>query len=166
MYIPCWLFHSFCAATGVLALILFFVLHTKWRVPWKKLTEEQKNNLLQYGLIHFTTAQNLTSIKQDKTIRFGGKKLHHHIGGRYLTWFFPCTKPVDTDYIPSLYKKMIKMQSVQTECVHITGITEDMCYDFRLNNRTGHMMHVGSLKANMSFYHKTNTGWIKESENN
>ena len=142
--------------------VVIVLAFTGLRVPSKELPTKEKSDLIQYGLLHFTTQEKEPLIRNSDCIRFAkGRSLY--LGGKYLTWYFPCTQSVTTEYISKIHKDMVKMQPKKNICIHITGITEDMSYDFRYKHRTGHMMHVGSLKADMTFYQKTKDGWIRKS---
>ena len=141
------------SAFGGIAIIK--LIFTAFRVPRRNLSEEQISNLCKYGLLHYLKYRDVEQIKKNHIIyRTTWPQLY--IGEKYMTWYFPCTKPADLEYVRITGKKMKKMQPRADACIHITDISEDVALNLLCNPRTNHIIHMGNLKCpNIKIFEKS-----------
>lgn len=143
---------------GASFLLIQNLLGRRKHIPKSRLSDQQKQHLTQYGLLHFTTPESAKMILVEKTIRCGtGSRLYY--GVKNYTWYVPCTEPINSAYIERWFREICKMRPNATICIHIT-IDETCSYDEFLTNKiSNHMAHIGDLNGIITAYNNVNGVW-------
>lgn len=136
---------------------IFFVLR-KQHIPKTPLSEEQKKNLVEYGLLHFTDKSGVKGIRDSewtikpfaKNATFGAEK--------NKTWFFPAN-----DY-PEKAIRQISSQAHEIRpdkdyCLSVQEISADEVDGFLYVPHKGYIAHEGPLQKPIVVYHLVEGKW-------
>lgn len=151
---------------GILCLFIFIPLEVflqidkRHHIPQNKLTAKQSDNLLKYGIIHFTEKENAKSIIMDNTIKASQRKPMYD-EEENMTWFFSIPKMIDSDYIEKCYNYIKKKRPLVDVCIHVYDIKESELGSFLFQPFNEYIVHDGDVSNKMNIYILSNGKWVR-----
>ena len=152
----------------IIGLVLFFVaasffwfhfINKKKHVPKQPLTAQQKEDLVRYGLLHFTSSEAVDAILNDNcTIRPDPDRAIYPEEQNY-TWFFPAYEPLEIA-IKAAYNSLKKKRKATSHCLHITGIKSCETSEYLYNPYENYIIHDGELQKNIAVYCFSSGSWL------
>ena len=142
------------------SLEIFLQIDKRHHIPQNKLTTEQSYNLLKYGIIHFTEKKNAISIIRDNAIKAGQRKPMYDEEVN-MTWFFPMSQMIDSDYIEKCYNSIKKKRPLVDVCIHVYDISESELDSFLFQPYDEYIVHDGDISNKMNIYKKSNEKWVR-----
>lgn len=135
------------------------VINKKKHVPKQPLSEQQKEDLVRYGLLHFTSGEAVDAILKDNcTIRPDPDRAIYPEEQNY-TWFFPAYEPIEKA-ITDAYNSLKKKRKTASHCLHITGINSSETSQYLYNPYENYIIHDGELKKNITVYCFSSNSWL------
>ena len=132
----------------------------KRHVPHFSLDEELGNNIVKYGLLHFTTLENAKYISEEKTLKcFPDKAMYSE--EEKMIWFFPCCETVNNDSINKYYIKIKPKRKNVDVCINILDIKATELDEYLYQPTDGYVVHNNDLCKPMIFYILQNGMWHK-----
>ena len=145
-----------------IVLIVYLLFDSKKHIPKSGLSEQQETDIIKYGLLHFTTFENLQSIINDcYTIRCFPKRALYH-KEKYMTWFFPINNDLNDEIISTYYKKIISKRKNVNVCINLINISESEIEHFLFQEHDGYLVHIGDIRADMVVYILNDDKWEKQ----
>lgn len=144
----------------IVFVIVFNIVCLLVHFPWKKLNSSQMQNMIDFGLLHFTNSESADEIMKSHTVKYDREGAPLFLVEKNFIWFYPCYESLED----SINMASTKVKSVRNPevCLRLTGFEQSEADNFLFRDKDDVIVYIGDLtKKNIVKYMKKNNKWVE-----